>query len=100
MNRFLAYLFVVIMALTVVGQSFKLLTYKQGPVRHVVLHESRLLPFLYEIQSFDPQVYENTVFNLGRIQHAQRGPERYQFEEIVVAETLVQRLAQAESTHP
>lgn len=95
MNRWLAYLFVAIMALTVVGQGFKLLTYDREPVREVVLHDSRLLPFMYEIQASDPQVYENTLLNLSRIRHARRGADRYAFEEIVVAETLMQRLTGA-----
>ncbi|ETW96606.1 MAG: hypothetical protein ETSY1_25925 [Candidatus Entotheonella factor] len=92
MNRWLAYLFVGIMLITVVGQGIKLLTYDQEPVREAVLHESQLLPFLYEIQSSDPQIYANTLFNLSRIRHARRGRDRYQFEEIVAAQTLMQRL--------
>lgn len=91
MNRYLAYLFVGMMLITVVGQGFKLMTYDREPVREVVLHESRLLPFLYEIQASDPQVFANTLLNLSRIQQARRGADRYQFEEIIVAQTLMQR---------
>lgn len=92
MNRSLAYLFVGIMVITVVGQGFKLMTYDREPVHDVVLHESRLLPFLYEIQASDPQVYENTLLSLSRIRPARRGPDLYAFEEIVVVETLMQHL--------
>ena len=95
MNRFLAYLFVGTMVVTVIGQGVKLLTYNQEPISDVILHESRLLPFLYEIQDSEPQVYEDTLLNLSRIRPAERGPDRYQFEEIVVAETLIQRLDEA-----
>ncbi len=100
MNRWLAYLFVGAMAITVVGQGFKLLTYRHEPVRDVMLHESRLLPFLYEIQSSDPQIYENTLLNLSRIRHVRRGLELYQFEEIVVAQTLMQRLTEGVGKRP
>ncbi len=95
MSRGLAYLFVAIMFITVVGQGFKLMTYDHEPVREVVLHESQLLPFLSEIQSSDPEIYVNTLFNLSRIRHARRGVDRYQFEEIVAAQALMQHLTGA-----
>ncbi len=92
MNRFLAYFFVGLMLLTVVGQAFKLQSYSAQPITEVKLYESRLLAFLIEIQSTQPHIYDSILLNLSRIQPATRGPERYRQEEITVAQTLLQRL--------
>ena len=92
MNRVLAYMFVLAMLITVIGQSIKLQSYDSQPVTEIILHQSRLLPFLADIQTSHPHVYDSIVFNLSRIQPAKRGPERYRFEEILVAEKLLSQL--------
>ena len=92
MNRVLAYIFVLAMLITVMGQSIKLQSYDAKPVTEIRLHKSRLLPFLADIQTSHPHVYDSIVFNLSRIRPAKRGPERYRFEEILVAEKLLNQL--------
>ncbi len=95
MNRSLAYITTGLMLTIAVCQGVHLRTYHAEPVTEIALHESRLIPFLHEIQHSDPHVFESILFNLSRIQPAKRGQERYLFEEIVIAEQLQQRLPQA-----
>lgn len=92
MNRGLAYILVGMMLIMVVCQSWHLRSYRPALVKAITLHESRLIPFLHDIQHSDPNVFESTLFNLSRIQPAVRGEDRYLFEETVVAEQLRQRL--------
>ncbi len=92
MNRSLVYILTAVMLIVVICQGLHLRAYRAEPVTAITLHESRLIPFLHDIQNSDPHVFESILFNLGHIQPAVRGEERYLFEETVVAEQLRQRL--------
>ena len=96
MNRLLAYSFIAVLVVMAVGQEVKLRGYPDASVTEITLHESRLIPFLYDIQDAQPQVYESVLLNLSRIQRA-RG---HQFEEVVVAEKLLQRLTRVDTRNP
>jgi hypothetical protein len=96
MSRPLAYLFIAVLVFTAVGQEVKLRSYDHANVTEITLHESRLIPFLYEIQNAQPVVYESILLNLSRIQH----PRGHQLEEVVVAEQLIRRLTGAAPSRP
>lgn len=92
MNRTFAYLFVVAMLFTVIGQGIQLRSMAPQPITEIELHPSRLLPFLTTIQTSHPHIYDSIIFNLRRIQPAQQGHEGYKFEEILVAGKLLSQL--------
>lgn len=92
MSRLLVYIFVSAMLLTVIGQAVKLRTHHQEPVIEITLEQSRLIPFLVDVQESSPHMYESILLNLSRIESAGRESEHYQFEEVIVAEKLMQHL--------
>lgn len=95
MSRYLAYAFVAIMLFTVAAQAFKLRQYEPKPVEKVVLHESRLLPFLTEIRAGNRLTYDSTILNISRIRDSQPQLQDYRLEERVVAEKLLEQLGRA-----
>ena len=92
MNRLLGYILVSAMLLTVIGQAVKLRAHHRETVTEIRLEESRLIPFLADIREWSPHTYESIVLNLSRIESAGKDSNNYQFEEVIVAEKLMQHL--------
>lgn len=100
MSRLLGYIFVSAMLLTVIGQAAKLRAHHQEPMTEIMLEESRLIPFLANIREWSPHTYESIVLNLSRIESAGKNSKDYQFEEVVVAEKLMQHLLNLSPPNP
>ena len=92
MSRLLVYTFVGAMLLTVIGQAVKLRAHHRESVIEITLEQSRLIPFLAHIRDWSPHTYESILLNLSRIESAGRESKHYQFEEVIVAEKLMEHL--------
>jgi hypothetical protein len=91
-NRALAWSLVVVMLLVVAGQAMQLQRASDRPVNQIELHDSRLVPFLQEIRSSNPDTYDSLLLNITRIRDGQAQVQNYQLEEQIVAERLIARL--------
>lgn len=98
MNRMLAWSLVAVMLVVVVGQAIHLQGPTIQPVTQIELHDSRLVPFLQEIRSTNPETYDSVLLNLTRIRDGQAQVQNYQLEEQIVAERLIARLAGSGAT--
>lgn len=92
MNRHFALTLVGVMLLVVGGQAIQLLGTQSQPVTEIVLHESRLVPFLQEIRSDNPNSYDSILLNIQRLRDGQAQGQAIELEEAVIAEQLMARL--------
>ncbi|MBL8327638.1 MAG: hypothetical protein JNJ71_02230 [Rubrivivax sp.] len=93
MNRALALALVGIMLAVVAGQAWLLRGLQPQAVNQIALHESRLVAFLQEIRPSQPDTYDSITLNLARLRDAPAQGLNVQFEETVIAEQLLARLA-------
>jgi hypothetical protein len=91
-NRHFALALVGVMLLVVSGQSVQLRGTQSQPVTEIVLHESRLVPFLQEIRSDSPNTYDSILLNIQRLRDGQAQGQAIELEEAVIAEQLMARL--------
>lgn len=92
MNRHFALALVGVMLLVVSGQAVQLRGTQSHPVTEIVLHESRLVPFLQEIRSDNPNSYDSILLNIQRLRDGQAQGQAIELEEAVIAEQLMARL--------
>lgn len=92
MNRLFALALVGVMLLVVSGQAVQLRGTQSQPVTEIVLHESRLVPFLQEIRSDNPNSYDSILLNIQRLRDGQAQGQAIELEEAVIAEQLMARL--------
>ena len=92
MNRYFALALVGVMLLVVSGQAVQLRGTQSQPVTEIVLHESRLVPFLQEIRSDNPNTYDSILLNIQRLRDGQAQGQAIEPEEAVIAEQLMARL--------
>jgi hypothetical protein len=91
-NRLFALALVGVMLLVVSGQAVQLRGPQSQPVTEIVLHESRLVPFLQEIRSDNPNSYDSILLNIQRLRDGQAQGQAIELEEVVIAEQLMARL--------
>jgi hypothetical protein len=91
-NRHVALALVGVMLLVVSGQAVQLRGTQSQPVTEIVLYESRLVPFLQEIRSDNPNTYDSILLNIQRLRDGQAQGQAIELEEAVIAEQLMARL--------
>jgi hypothetical protein len=91
-NRLFALALVGVMLLVVSGQAVQLRSTQSQQVTEIVLHESRLVPFLEEIRSDNPNSYDSILLNIQRLRDGQSQGQAIELEEAVIAEQLMARL--------